>query len=546
MEVCMAYKCKNCGGDVSYNVKLGKLVCAYCGSQFDLSEYEDIRVEKEEKDAWDLPVYLCQSCGAALVAGEHAIVTYCQYCGSESLIKSDKSVRDFPKTMIPFKLSKEDCKSQYQRRAARIPFLPEELKDPKYLERFNGFYIPYWDYRIHMTKNPAVTIHFERNLSPSLYETSVAEANIEVSGASSAIVYDASSSFDDAIDAKISDFNLKDLTAYDPKYMAGFYADTADVDKSTYQQQAIEAVSENVMQDARQQLLSGQSQSYGSVTSFSLKANAGSAAEAFGTETRAVEQMLLPVWFLTWKKGDRLAYAVMNGQTGTMAAEFPIDSGKFRRALLITAVVMFLILIGVTSFVSIMPSTMLILVALGLMILLKTVENEALELAIRENHVNDLGFKSSRKAAARDTSTASKTLPGLGAGRFNSSTVVVIIICVALALSFLGFSISGPVLMLLTAVFGLDAVVKTLKAASFVKEKGIGRDASVLYALILLALLVILLDVHFDYVYYTLALLSLLAAFGVSRGMIRRVNLLATRPMPDFHERKGGNNDVKD
>ncbi len=543
MEVRMAYKCKNCGGDVSYNVKLGKLVCAYCGSQFDLSEYEDIRAEKENEDAWDLPVYLCQSCGAELVAGEHAIVTYCQYCGSESLIKSDKSVRDFPKTMIPFKLSKEDCKSLYQKKSTRIPFLPDELKNPNYLERFNGFYIPYWDYRIHMTRNPAVTIHFERNLSPSLYETSVAEANIEVSGASSAIVYDASSSFDDAIDAKISDFNLKDLTVYDPKYMAGFYADTADVDKSTYQQQAMEAVSENVMQNARQQLMNSQSQGYGSVTSFSLKANAGNATEAFGTEAQTIEQMLLPVWFLTWKKGTRLAYAVMNGQTGTMAAEFPIDSGKFRRALLITAVLIFLILIGVTSFVSIMPSTMLILVAIGLMVLLKTVENEALELAIRKNHVNDLGFKGTWSSAPKDVSAVPHDM---GTDKLNSSSVVVIIVCIALALSFLGFSLMGPIVMLLTAVFGLGAVVKALKAASFAKEKEMGRDASMLYALILLALLVILLDVHFDYVYYALALLSLLATFGVSRDMIRRVNLLATRPIPDFHERKGGKNDARD
>lgn len=543
MEVRMAYKCKNCGGDVSYNVKLGKLVCAYCGSQFDLSEYEDIRAEKETEDAWDLPVYLCQSCGAELVAGEHAIVTYCQYCGSESLIKSDKSVRDFPKTMIPFKLSKEDCKSLYQKKSTRIPFLPDELKNPNYLERFNGFYIPYWDYRIHMTRNPAVTIHFERNLSPSLYETSVAEANIEVSGASSAIVYDASSSFDDAIDAKISDFNLKDLTVYDPKYMAGFYADTADVDKFTYQQQAMEAVSENVMQNARQQLMNSQNQGYGSVTSFSLKANAGNATEAFGTEAQTIEQMLLPVWFLTWKKGNRLAYAVMNGQTGTMAAEFPIDFGKFRRALLITAVLIFLILIGVTSFISIMPSTMLILVAIGLMVLLKTVENEALELAIRKNHVNDLGFKGTWSSAPKDVSAVPH---GMGADKLNSSSVVVIIVCIALALSFLGFSLMGPIVMLLTAVFGFGAVVKALKAASFAKEKEMGRDASMLYALILLALLVILLDVHFDYVYYALALLSLLATFGVSRNMIRRVNLLVTRPIPDFHERKGGKNDARD
>ena len=38
---------------------------------------------------------------------------------------------------------------------------------------------------------------------------------------------------------------------------------------------------------------------------------------------------LFPVWLLSYKNGKRIAYAAVNGSTGKVAADIPLDIGKF-------------------------------------------------------------------------------------------------------------------------------------------------------------------------------------------------------------------------
>ena len=40
--------------------------------------------------------------------------------------------------------------------------------------------------------------------------------------------------------------------------------------------------------------------------------------------------MLLPVWFMTFHYKDRIWEYAINGQTGKIAGELPIDEGKLR------------------------------------------------------------------------------------------------------------------------------------------------------------------------------------------------------------------------
>ena len=52
----------------------------------------------------------------------------------------------------------------------------------------------------------------------------------------------------------------------------------------------------------------------------------------------------LPVWFLTYRKNDRVAYAVMNGSTGKITADLPVDSRKYLLGSIILAVPIFAVL----------------------------------------------------------------------------------------------------------------------------------------------------------------------------------------------------------
>ena len=65
---------------------------------------------------------------------------------------------------------------------------------------------------------------------------------------------------------------------------------------------------------------------------------------------------MYPVWFLSYRNKDRVAYATVNGQTGKVVADMPIDSKKYVLSSLILAVILFALL---NLFFTIRPVTLL-------------------------------------------------------------------------------------------------------------------------------------------------------------------------------------------
>ena len=53
---------------------------------------------------------------------------------------------------------------------------------------------------------------------------------------------------------------------------------------------------------------------------------------------------MFPVWFMSYRNGDRVAYATVNGQTGKAVADLPVDIRKFIGGSLLLAVPVFILL----------------------------------------------------------------------------------------------------------------------------------------------------------------------------------------------------------
>ena len=68
-----------------------------------------------------------------------------------------------------------------------------------------------------------------------------------------------------------------------------------------------------------------------------------------GSTDRTVELALLPVWFLSYRNGDRVSYAVVNGQTGKAAADLPVDGKRYLAGSLLLAVPLFFLLNSYTT-----------------------------------------------------------------------------------------------------------------------------------------------------------------------------------------------------
>ena len=75
--------------------------------------------------------------------------------------------------------------------------------------------------------------------------------------------------------------------------------------------------------------------------------------DSFHTETKEVDSTMFPVWFMSYRNKDRVAYITVNGQTGKLVADLPIDPKKYILGSIFLAMPIFLFLV---AFITLLPS----------------------------------------------------------------------------------------------------------------------------------------------------------------------------------------------
>lgn len=119
---------------------------------------------------------------------------------------------------------------------------------------------------------------------------------------------------------------------------------------------------------------------------------------------------MLPVWFLSYRKGDRVSYAVVNGQTGEMAADLPID---LKRYLLGSAVLTIPLFILLNLYFTITPTTILWIAAVLALICALISGKQLANLFARESGEDDKGLMAARleqKKTGRNRSAQKQSL----------------------------------------------------------------------------------------------------------------------------------------
>ena len=346
--------CTSCGGELRYDIALGRLLCSHCGSTFVPEEYD------KDRDYSRANLLTCPSCGAQIIRVDNSAADYCSYCGSFVMQMQQESEEKWPQYIIPFHMTREDCKKSYAEHVRRSLFAPRELRDPEYLERFCGFYIPYWVYDVGFSKEPHLQ-GFTSEREGDYLRISTYDFYGDLQADMDGISYDASSSFDDNISERIGPFETGHMIPFSPSYLFGFSADTADVSQSVYRTDAKNFAADEVME----RLMDAYGMQEYQTTDSKHKSNAA----ALGAAVKKVSGTMLPVWFLTWRKKDRIAYSVVNGETGKIYAEIPLDLSKFFFGVLLLAVPLFAILellVTITAQGAMMSAALLSLLAFAM------------------------------------------------------------------------------------------------------------------------------------------------------------------------------------
>ena len=248
-----------------------------------------------------------------------------------------------PDYVIPFRLEKKDAIAALKNYYQGKKLLPKSFTENNHLEEIQGVYVPFWlfsgishadvkfegrDRETCRKKGPELVKKFglskeevdsfrltpqQWNNEVELEEVKIYDVHRKGDVSFHRIPADGSTKMPDDLMDSIEPFDYKDLKPFSMAYMPGFLANRYDEDKDVVKPRITERAENTAVNEMRASV------SHGEVSEKERKVD---------VSIDKTEYVLFPVWMLSTKwEGQNFLFA-MNGQTGKMIGNLPIDKGK--------------------------------------------------------------------------------------------------------------------------------------------------------------------------------------------------------------------------
>ncbi len=381
----ITYKCPNCGGELTFQPTTQKYRCEYCASAFSQEELEkmqpaagvpgqgegdrpargsDGQAAREGvpsgETVWsgmpgqgeaDRPArgsdgqaaqaggreYYCPSCGAQIVTDETTAASFCYYCHNPVVLSGQVSGEFLPDKIIPFAIDQKQATERFLSYVRGKRFVPRAFFDKSQIEKISGVYFPYWMVDLDLEgglRAEGRNIRVWRSGDTEYTETSV----FDVERAGEIHLEDISRNALKKANRKLAErvlpYDAEKMQPFHMGYLSGFLAERRDIER-----EELEAGVRTEAKDYGERLLVDTVHGYSSVSVRDCRLD-------FRKENW--DYALLPVWTVTYKgKDGKMYYYSMNGQTGNVSGELPIDYKKV--GLLGLAVFLAVFLLGLTG-----------------------------------------------------------------------------------------------------------------------------------------------------------------------------------------------------
>ena len=333
------YICPNCLAELRFVGTYGQLVCDSCGNKFDVSLIHQIYAEQEQAviskgndPIWDssgiinfstqeaahLRSYSCSSCSAEIFCDETTGATSCPYCGNPTIMMTQFVNQMRPDYILPFKLDKAAAVSALKAYYKDKHLLPKGFTDNNHIKEIKGIYVPFWLFdgeadaymRFHGTKTHSYTSG-DYNVTDTDHYRVTRHGSIVFQG----IPVDASSKMPNTHMNAIEPFDYDDLKPFSYAYLPGFMADSYDMDTNESYNRANERILEGTEEVIRDTILD-----YSTLTRefYDINLKEGDA-----------KYVLMPIWLLSTIWNSRSFLFAMNGQTGKLIGDLPIDRRRY-------------------------------------------------------------------------------------------------------------------------------------------------------------------------------------------------------------------------
>lgn len=338
MAAMQEYKCPCCGGAIVFDSTSQKMRCPYCDTEFEvgtLADYDkELKSEQADDMAWEtnagdrwqdgetdgLRSYSCQSCGGEIVGDENMAATSCPFCGNPVVMMNQFSGSLRPDYVIPFKFDKQAAKEALEKHYAGKRLLPKVFKDQNHIKEVKGVYVPFWLFDAEADANIRYKATRVRSWSDSRYnytETSYYSVRRSGSIEFENVPVDGSEKIANEMMESLEPFDFSAAVDFQTAYLAGYLADKYDVDADRSAERANERIKKST-----EEAIAATVKGYTTVTreSGSIRLNNGQ-----------IKYALFPVWLLTTTWNGKNYLFAMNGQSGKMIGDLPLDKSAYKR-----------------------------------------------------------------------------------------------------------------------------------------------------------------------------------------------------------------------
>ena len=349
------YKCPACTGPLHFVGASGMLECDFCGAKYDVAQIEAMYAEKEaaavaatekaekkaeanrqkladmEAQGWDtsglnnewgaeadgMKAYSCPSCGAELICDASTAATSCPYCGNPTVLGGKLSGKLKPEYILPFKMDKNAAIAQLTKYYKGKAFLPKAFKSQNHIAEIQGVYVPFWLYDAKADARG----RYEGQNSESPREgdymvTTTQHYDVRREGSAdfAKVPVDGSSKMPNTHMDAIEPFDYGDLKPFSTAYLPGYLADRYDEDADACAERAYRRMY-NSTADALHATTGGYSEIH-------------PISENINVDMTHAHYALLPVWMLHTRWKDKDFLFAMNGQTGRLIGDLPVDKSR--------------------------------------------------------------------------------------------------------------------------------------------------------------------------------------------------------------------------
>lgn len=329
----LEYRCPACGASLQFDSGSQQVVCPYCDSSFspqELINYDSFLKEdakNETSDSWSkdadrwekdeatgLNVYVCSACGGEVLGDDTLASARCPFCDNTVIMKRQFTGEWKPDLVLPFKLDRAAAQEAFRKHLHGKKLLAKAFHSESCIEEIKGIYVPFWLFSSDVSASMRFSGTTSRSWTDGSYdyvETSRYALLRSATAQFCRLPVDGSEKMDDALMDSLEPFDFSEAVDFQTAYLSGFFSDrydvNADISVARAQTRFNNTMTERV------------SATTGGFSSVALQ------TATISEHNNHREYALLPVWLLHVKWKEQLYTFAMNGQTGKLVGNLPID-----------------------------------------------------------------------------------------------------------------------------------------------------------------------------------------------------------------------------